>query len=155
MIANNLWDFLSPVNCAICGNEYSRNDGFICLSCRNKLKLAVYKADPAEYLSKRYFYFDLLISLYDYDDMVKPLIISFKERDRVELADFVAESASNNAINGLNADIITAVPLSRSKEFARGYNQSELFAKSLSKYSGISYLPMLACRGKREVQKKM
>ena len=155
MTCNNLCEFFSPVNLAICGKWYSRNDGFICTSCSKKIKLNPYVSNPAEYLSKRYFYFDLLVSLYDYDSMIKPLIISFKERDRVELADFAAESAYKNIITGLGADMITAVPLSRSKKLSRGYNQSELFAKSLSEYSGLVYRPMLKCRGKRDVQKKM
>ncbi len=45
----------------------------------------------------------------------------------------------NKRYSGINFDFITAVPMSRTKKFIKGYNHSEHLAKYISKCCGIPY----------------
>ncbi len=48
---------------------------------------------------------------------------------------------------GKDIDVVTSVPMNRKKFAARGYNQSELLAKSVSSAAGIPFLRLLREKG--------
>ncbi|MDA3899292.1 MAG: hypothetical protein PF637_02100 [Spirochaetes bacterium] len=150
------WDFFSPVPCAVCGGEYNRTDGPVCPLCSRVAQPVVTAGNPSEYLSGRYFYFSYILSLFLYNSEIQSLIISFKEKERVDLASYFGSIAAGcKEIFAANFDVITAVPLSRLKQSERGYNQSELFARQLSRFSGKPYKQFLRCKGGKKIQKKL
>jgi ComF family protein len=61
-----------------------------------------------------------------------------------------------NSVNDFpEADIITSVPMTRKKIWKRGYNQSEIFAKELSKLKKLKYSKMLNESKKAMVQREL
>ncbi len=61
---------------------------------------------------------------------------------------FAAELLKDGKLNDI--DIIAPVPLHRSKERTRGYNQSEWIAKGIAEATGKEMRPHLLCRKKRD-----
>ena len=74
-----------------------------------------------------------------YDDVSKPLILSFKFMDKTENAKVFAKWLKNSAHDILHegVDLIVPVPLHYSRLLKRRYNQSALLAKELSKLTGV------------------
>lgn len=65
-------------------------------------------------------------------------VIQNSEKFAVVVADCINKSFNVNDI-----DIITYVPMHRKKQMIRGYNQSELLARDISKILGIPYKKLL------------
>ena len=78
-------------------------------------------------------------SLYDYGSMADS-VFRFKYAGRMEYADFYGKELSEKKAKWLAAvrpDALVPVPIHSSKKRKRGYNQAELIANKLSRYSGI------------------
>lgn len=114
---------LFPIDtcCPRCGkaNEY----GEVCNTC---LKIG--------------HYFERNFACLKFYGFIKTLIYEFKFRDRPYLYKYLA-SFLMDKINSENIefDVITAVPINKKRYKERGYNQSELLAKEVSKRTGIPY----------------
>ncbi len=77
----------------------------------------------------------------------------FKDEGTEEFADFFGRAAAEKLgmfIGAVKPDVIVPVPLHESRLRARGFNQAELYAKSLSRYVGIPVAGLLkkTCRTK-------
>jgi ComF family protein len=76
-----------------------------------------------------------------YDTNSRPLVLQFKHADRTELARLFAPLLARAAAAMLAAgDLLVPVPLHRARLRHRGYNQSALLAKQLSRLSRIPTL---------------
>lgn len=78
-------------------------------------------------------------SLYEYDS-VSDAIFRFKNSGRPEYADFFAKEMAQGLkkeILSYKADALIPIPLYEAKEKKRGFNQSLLLAKGISKYLSI------------------
>jgi ComF family protein len=95
-------------------------------------------------------------SLYQYESAAGS-IYRFKYQGRQEYADFFAEELYQylgRDIQMMRAEAIIPVPLHRSRLKERGYNQSEVLARALSKRCGIPVLDNLAVRCKKTIPQK-
>jgi len=95
-------------------------------------------------------------SLYEYR-AVDASIYRFKYGGRCEYADYYAKAFAyylGDVINGWNPDAIISVPLHKKKMRKRGYNQSALIAKGISKELGIPYLEDVIIRSRNTVAMK-
>ena len=98
---------------------------------------------------------DGILSSIAYKGIVKKLLYQFKYHPylsdlkvilgRLLYEGLIQQEAYERFVSGKNV-WITAVPLHKSRERRRGYNQSELLAKELSKALNIEYVPSILGR---------
>lgn len=127
--------------CIKCGKHIEDNDLEYCLDCRTNEK-----------------HFLTGTALYEYDS-VSDSIYRFKNSGRAEYADFYTEEMAKrlgNTIKSYKAEALIPIPLQKSKEKKRGYNQSEILAEGLSKKLGIPMRNDILLRnGNSKEQKKL
>jgi len=88
-----------------------------------------------------------------YNDIARALVGKLKYGDRPELARFCARlmAQAGRELWGPDA-VLVPVPLHRSRQFARRYNQSTELARTLSRLTGVPVDPQLVIRGKKTKQ---
>ena len=112
--------FLEDKICAHCGRRVKASTNY-CLSCKNK------QTD-----------IDLARSVFDYSDAVRLMIHKLKYKGKRYLARIFAPYLANVYWkNYFNSDLIVYVPMFRKDQRKRGYNQSKLLAKELSKLINV------------------
>lgn len=119
--------FLSDPCCASCG--YPFDHGVSGISAFDLVCAACLARRPA-YATAR--------AALQYDDVSRPLILSFKHGGHTDrLAFFAAQlhRAGHAALS--KSDLILPVPLHRTRLLKRRYNQSALLARALSKRCGV------------------
>jgi ComF family protein len=75
-------------------------------------------------------YFNKLIILFDYSELLQQLMHYFKYEGYIEIANYFAESFHFKI--QIKYDFICYVPLHNTKQRERGYNQSEVIASKLA-----------------------
>lgn len=126
-------DFLFPKCCAYCASE----GDFLCLSCVRRLKIKRIK--PFLGFKKNEFnYLDGLIYAMDYSEnpAIKIAIKQFKYKYTQELADYfggfiLKKIRELNMTRGLKV-VLIPIPLHKKRLAERGFNQSELLARSVA-----------------------
>ena len=137
----NFWDkalfLIFPPVCGICEKI---GESYLCEECVEKLekeKMIVSKIE--KHLSEdiiEYCY------LFCYEGMIRQKILQYKFQNKAYLSKMFFEFFVKNekVCRFLEKyDIIISVPMSKKKKSQRGYNQSELIAKQISKYTKISF----------------
>lgn len=122
-------DFLFPPVCCICGKIYKR---YLCEDCKNEIEKYKIKTNIR---SER---FHLLV----YEDLIREKMIAYKFYDNPYLYHFFYEILINDksACEFLKSyDIIIPVPIHNKRKWKRGYNQSSLIARKISKKLDIMY----------------
>lgn len=112
---------IAPPFCTLCGDPVAGDidHDFRCYCCN--------ESRP---------HFERARSLARYDGVMRDMICEFKYNNALWLAADLAEllqSSLEAEYEGLEFDIITCVPLHLAKRRARGYNQSAILARALSK----------------------
>ena len=80
------------------------------------------------------------VSSFPYDSIFKKTIVNFKFYSKPyysEKLSYFLKDSLEKGYSDMNFDIITYVPMHKKDLKKRGYNQSELLAKKLSKLTGI------------------
>lgn len=129
----NLLDILFPKICLNCG-KYGKN--YLCSSCFDKMDLR-FKIFP---ISKKSYNF--LIYLGKYKEEIRKRLLEFKFYNKAYINEYFLEFLikDKNICDFLNKfDIIIPVPMHKDKKLRRGYNQTEIFAKNLSKKLNLGY----------------
>ncbi len=121
-------ELLFPSYCCICGKKTETS--FICESCKEKIK---YNEFPLiEHSKNVYFY-----AITQYEGVIEQAIKCFKFKElkalRYDFAQMILEFTRNN---NMEFDFVSFVPMTRLEVFRRGYNQTYLIAKSISKLLG-------------------
>lgn len=164
-----LVDLLFPLRCAVCDDIVPAGEGRVCRECRRKIR---YICEPRCMKCGRQLMdgakafcaacertphvFDKGIALYDYQSMKKS-IYRFKYKKRCEYAAFYAQDLYDHLkseISAMNVDAIIPIPLHKSRQKSRGYNQAQLLAEQLSKLTGVPLEKNLVRRIRKTVPQK-
>ncbi|MCI9178023.1 MAG: ComF family protein [Clostridia bacterium] len=137
----DFWDkalsFIFPPICGVCGKI---GKSYLCKECKEELekeKIIVSKIEkqPSEYIIEHCY-------LFCYEGDIRQKILQYKFQNKAYLSKMFSEFFVKNekVCRFLKKyDIIISVPMSKKKKSQRGYNQSELIAKQISKYTKISF----------------
>lgn len=114
--------FISAHQCTLCSRELRMiEDGPLCKDCSGKN-----------------LYFDKVISVVKYDQNIKKLIYKYKYSGHTYLGRTMGELMGKKFLTETNREyIIIPVPLYKSKEIERGFNQSYLLAKYVGRETSI------------------
>jgi len=161
-LKNRTINLIFPIKCVICEKETTtrKKNKLICTDCLKNLspslnfycpfceartadaKLCFSCLPPHSSLSDK-FYLDRLLYLFPYQDFkIQKVIKAFKYRFIKELEIPLGRLMASylekikNKID-LNDSVLIPVPLHQRKLNQRGYNQSELIAAEISKYSNL------------------
>lgn len=127
--------FLEAPVCDGCGApwEYDPGPGVRCAACMARPRA-----------------FDRARAACLYDENSRDLILKLKHADRTDLAPVLARWLLRSARELLDtADLITPVPLHRSRLLSRRYNQVAEIARPLGALSGVPVLPDAVARVRR------
>ncbi len=154
----NLINLVYPRNCYACGKELPETLRFLCWDClANTQKVeppfCAICGDPVagdishdyicHWCAQKKPKFEMARSTFRYDGIIAQLLQDLKYHNHTWLADDFAELIMHTAYAEFpmrNIDFICAVPLHPSKFRSRGFNQSALIAKKLSKKTEIPFL---------------
>lgn len=124
---NNCWKklvFIEKPTCSICGEplDIKKDQSLLCGRCLNKQH-----------------YFSKATSVFIYNRTIARAIYRLKFNRKTFLSRFFAKFIVNNVKN-FNSGYIVAVPIYKNRLVERGYNQSLLLAKEISKLTNIPYI---------------
>lgn len=130
-----------PPRCAFCGGQMTAGE-ICCGTCRETVLphpvVRQLKLSSGKNLQ--------CYGFYDYIDSVRYAIHDLKFHDRKEIGTMLGTLlAAESKVHALvqTADYVAAVPISRKRRAARGYNQSELIARALAQQCGGTYAEVL------------
>lgn len=151
MFFNNLLYLIYPKVCVLCGKKINENKTYACEKCFNIIK---YKMNEVILKKIPGVYFDSLISLFLYKGVIRKKILEFKFRNKPYLGILFGEIMAKVFLqNSIMVDAIIPVPMHYIRFLNRGYNQSVILAKEVSKVSGVKlYKNVLRKTKKSEVQ---
>jgi ComF family protein len=130
--------WIDDPKCRICGAPFEIDVEALCLQCIKKKP-----------------HFDQAISVFEYDNFSKSVILKFKHGDATHICRQLVVwlwRASQDVIKDF--DIIVPVSIHFLKRLKRKYNQSELLAQKLGILSGISYEPRILRKEKQTPQQE-
>lgn len=122
---------IEPHACKICGRHRNNQELYgICSDCRDNKH-----------------YFDANYSAAYYRGTIKKALMDFKYRDAVYLRKALGMILFDKYLyekkHMKDIDFVTYIPVSLTRLFSRGYNQSRELAEEFSKLSGIPMFPVL------------
>jgi len=141
----NFISLLYPDLCVICGEPLIENERFFCLSCFLKLPRTHYHLTPENQTIERfagkislekassYFY-------YNKGGVAQKLIAAIKYRGNQNLGEWIGSYIAKDMISSgffQGIDYLAPVPLHRSKEKKRGFNQAEKIAEGIARVTQI------------------
>lgn len=141
-------DFLSllfPRACHGCGNHLLRNEDIICTECRVLIPQTGYHTQPGNPVEQLFWGRCRLekaaaFSYYNKGSRIRKLIHRLKyngiKEIGIELGNIYGVTLKNSGFTE-NIDLIIPVPLHRSRERKRGYNQSCIISEGISSVTGI------------------
>ncbi|MCR4618643.1 MAG: ComF family protein [Lachnospiraceae bacterium] len=168
---NILLDFIFPRRCPYCDGIVTPLGEKIHAQCIEKLKLLTppycMKCGKKLMLNTDSKYCEQCMEgghrfirgrcLYDYKS-VAPSIYRFKYGGRAEYAQYYGEETAEylgEFIKKISPDALIPIPIHRRRYAKRGYNQAYLFAKEISKHTGIPVMDKVLHRKRNTVPLKM
>jgi ComF family protein len=162
------WNLLYPRKCAICDCVLSKKEQDICRACKKRVfiidnNICLTCGKPIKEgetyckdCRSRKHYFAWGVACYRYCD-VRDAIYRMKYAGREDIISyFSTQIAQHLKINLLqmHADCFIPIPMHRSRERKRGYNQATLLARELSLRLGIPILENAVIRRKKTIPMK-
>jgi len=137
-----LKDILFPPRCAICKRL---SDKIICDDCFSKITFIplpvceicgtpISEGRVCHHCNVERPYFSKARSYALYKDVMRTAIIEFKFHQRIRIGEYLGNLLGEFALKlDWNIDAIVPIPLSKKRLKERGFNQSEIIAKEISK----------------------
>ncbi len=137
IFCDGILDFRTTINvCDKCKNTVPAPKGLRCTYCFRKTR-GYFGTDLCHHCRSKRPYFDRVVSVFEYDGLVRDCVIRLKFHKRTDHASAMGHYMALKAEDFGNADILIPVPISKERMYERGYNQSELFTKTMSKRLNI------------------
>lgn len=117
--------------CFHCGRPVEQETEY-CFDCAKRIKVGSFSN------------FEQGKALFLYQGEIKQTMYRFKYSNRREYADFFVEEVCRRYgdwIRNSGIEAVVPVPMYRSKEKRRGYNQAKLLAKGIAREMGLVYAP--------------
>lgn len=127
-------DFIFPPICVLCGKI---EINWICENCKKRIDKFY---ENKIIINNKNFY--KLLYIFNYEGIIRKLIIDYKFNDKSYINNFFSNIILNDKYDCdilKKYDIIISVPLSQKRYNERGYNQTDLIAKNISKKLNIVY----------------
>lgn len=163
-----IWDLLYPRRCAICDQILSSREKERCRDCKKRvkcingpicLKCGKPVKDGKTYCKdceKTVHCFNWGVSCYVYGD-VKDAIFRIKYAGREDLIPYfstqMVETLKTDILL-MEADFLVPIPMHKSRQRKRGYNQATMIAEELSLQLGIPMLEKAVIRKKKTIPMK-
>lgn len=150
-----LGDLLLPPECAVCGALLDHIQAVVCPECLSGLEplsgLQCHRcgqpypgAGPCPDCREEKTHLEKIRSLYAFGGILQQAVLRLKLSKKTRLASFFAQKIAKADLPDLDLlaqDLIVPVPLHRSRQASRGFNQSLLIARHLSRLLGVPLAP--------------
>ena len=128
-----------PPVCILCNASLDEKQSLVCASCRRELK-----PPPSSTATGLLHEIDMpqikeIFIGFEYCEKLMELIHFFKYERFTSLSSIFAAAVAARIAEDIRIDLILPVPLHPWKKHERGYNQSDLIVKELSRLMGIDY----------------
>jgi ComF family protein len=140
----NLQQLLFPTICEVCDAKLQSDDHFLCLDCTKALPLIgdYHSKNNTEKIFWGRFDFGFAYSLlyFQKENMAQNLIHGFKYKGKINIGEWLGYKLAQQIKQipmAMDDNVLLPVPLSNQKIAKRGFNQSEVIAQAISKYTGI------------------
>lgn len=144
---HRLLDLLAPRLCVVCGRRLSPTEQVLCASCNMHLPRTGFQHDAQDNILARLFWgiipVERAAALFYYEASSKNsnILYDLKYHDHPEIGEemgrlLAREFTEAGFFDGI--DLIVPVPLARSRERHRGYNQSRCIAEGISSVTGLT-----------------
>lgn len=170
--AEILLDLFYPPRCPLCDAILKRNETHCCRACFQRLpwvgeNYCLKCGKPVSDDTKEYcpdclkyeHYFDQGTAPFVYHGDLRRSIYRMKHENRRDYIDFYAWSMAVSCKHYLDRwkpDLILPVPIQKNRKRKRGYNQSELLGRKISRYLSIPFdSDVLQCIRKTDEQKML
>lgn len=171
-IVRHFYDFFFPRLCVYCEEKLSVDEHVFCSGCFQSLEEIeppVCEKCGAKIRGKRNkshctdcpphpIFFDYAASAYNYSNQIRAILRAIKYEGREECADLAGKLMSAFFLQKsgqFHFDYIIPAPLHLFREFKRGYNQAELLARQVSRYSQINLLSRCLVRVRSTIKQSM
>ena len=149
----NILSMFFPTRCPFCG-VIILADEFVCKNCQKKInpkkiKNTLYTRNGKNFLS---------VAPFAYVEPIRSAIHDYKFRGAKSFAipfgRYISDVLSE-VVDITKVDLITSVPLNKARKRERGFNQSEIFAREISRVTGIRYIETLKKVRNNKVQHEL
>jgi competence protein ComFC len=160
-----LLDIILPSHCIGCGRPVSSRQNHLCRTCSDRIPFlsdtcpvcsGLLESNTCGACSERHRYFTKNLTVMEYSGIAKEIMHGLKFK-KIRGMHIILAALALKKLGGQNirTDIITWVPMNAKKRWVRGFNQSELIAKYLSKMTGIPGWPLLREKRNMETQREL
>ena len=126
-------ELLAPAHCVICEKKLYNNE-FICKDCFERIEFNEY---PLIFHEEMIYYYGIT----KYKGVMEEVIKKFKFQNYKVLSEKLGDMVIDfTKKHNIQFDIIGFIPMTKKELFERGYNQTFLIAKDVSKKTGVPVL---------------
>ena len=148
MILSDILSVLSPAYCRGCGKLLVTGEQFLCVNCREKLEETNFHLQAENLFTQRLteeceVFAATALFYFKKDNMAQHLIHSLKYKGDEQIGEWLGQWLGEKIKNAplfQQADVVLPVPLHKSKERKRGYNQVALFGRTLASVLHLDYI---------------
>ena len=145
-LLHRVLDVVAPRFCVVCGRRLSVSEQVICAACNLHLPRTDFCRHPLDNVLARLFWGIIPVEraaalfYYEAGSQVANILYDLKYHNHPEIGHVMGrimarEFQEAGFFDGI--DVMVPIPLSRSREFWRGYNQSVELARGISDITGI------------------